>query len=128
MRLEMTGSFDADGSAASSNDLLLATMNREWCASSTRSVQPAVPTTRITPTPTETATSIAIPTAIPLPTHPSSPTTSHSAAHIRAHTSAATTGIPTDAPSASANMSAARSAPKWCACCNRRYSSVSARC
>ena len=47
-----------------------ATMNREWCASSTRSVQPAVPTTRITPTPTETATSIAIPTAIPLrPTH-----------------------------------------------------------
>lgn len=105
-----------------------ATMNREWCASSTRSVQPAVPTTRITPTPTETATSIAIPTAIPLPTHPSSPTTSHSAAHIRAHTSAATTGIPTDAPSASANMSAARSAPKWCACCNRRYSSVSARC
>ncbi len=135
MRLEMTGSFDADGSAASSNDLLFLGFhgysndeNREWCASSTRSVQPAVPTTRITPTPTETATSIAIPTAIPLPTHPSSPTTSHSAAHIRAHTSAATTGIPTDAPSASANMNPARSAPKWCACCNRRYSSVSARC
>ena len=117
MRLEMTGSFDADGSAASSNDLLflgfhgysndesgMVRIINAICATGSPD------NTQSRQRPTETATSIAIPTAIPLPTHPSSPTTSHSAAHIRAHTSAATTGIPTDAPSASANMSAARSA------------------
>ena len=134
MRLEMTGSFDADGSAASSNDLLF--LGFHGYSNDESGMVRIINAICATGSPDNThhanangnGNVNAIPTAIPLPTHPSSPTTSHSAAHIRAHTSAATTGIPTDAPSASANMSAARSAPKWCACCNRRYSSVSARC
>lgn len=134
MRLEMTGSFNTDGSTASSNDLLF--LGFHGHSNDESEMVRIINAICATGSPDNThhangnanSNANGITTAITFPASPSSPTTSHSAAHIRAHTSAATTGIPTDAPSASANMSAARSAPKWCVCCNRRYSRVSARC
>lgn len=134
MRLEMTGSFDADGSAASSNDLLF--LGFHGYGNDESGMVRIINAICATGSPDNTHHANANgngnvnsntnrnPAADP----PIKPNYISFRAHIRAHTSAATTGIPTDAPSASANMSAARSAPKWCACCNRRYSSVSARC
>ena len=115
MRLEMTGSFDADGSAASSNDLLF--LGFHGYSNDESGMVRIINAICATGSPDNTHHANANGNGNvnsntnrnPAATHPSSPTTSHSAAHIRAHTSAATTGIPTDAPSASANMSAARS-------------------
>ena len=109
MRLEMTGSFDADGSAASSNDLLF--LGFHGYSNDESGMVRIINAICATGSPDNTHHANA-----------------NGNGNVNSNTSAATTGIPTDAPSASANMSAARSAPKWCACCNRRYSSVSVRC
>lgn len=134
MRLEMTGSFDADGSAASSNDLLF--LGFHGYSNDESGMVRIINAICATGSPDNTHHANANgngnvnsntnrnPAADP-PIKPNyiSFRGAYTRPYIGSHT-----GIPTDAPSASANMSAARSAPKWCACCNRRYSSVSARC